>query len=172
VPVLFGSPPSLDGSPPSLDMLPSHSVSALFPFHPILRYFHLRARPFGGTTSSTSFILATTVPTQSVPPPRYGFAPPCMPPPHMLFLLSGMSIWGHEFEEDFHRSLRHDRPYTPCPPSKSCPCPYVSAPPSYTAPSCFQAPTYGVMNSRTNSTAAYGTTARTPSPKTVHLPTS
>ena len=24
----------------------------------------------------------------------------------------GDSIWGHEFEDEFHRSLRHDRPYT------------------------------------------------------------
>jgi len=24
----------------------------------------------------------------------------------------GTSIWGHEFEDEFHRSLRHDRPYT------------------------------------------------------------
>lgn len=25
---------------------------------------------------------------------------------------TGTSIWGHEFEDEFHRSLRHDRPYT------------------------------------------------------------
>ena len=24
----------------------------------------------------------------------------------------GTSIWGHEFEDEFHRSLRHDRPFT------------------------------------------------------------
>ena len=24
----------------------------------------------------------------------------------------GTSVWGHEFEDEFHRSLRHDRPYT------------------------------------------------------------
>jgi peptidylprolyl isomerase domain and WD repeat-containing protein 1 len=24
----------------------------------------------------------------------------------------GTSIWGHEFEDEFHRALRHDRPFT------------------------------------------------------------
>ena len=30
----------------------------------------------------------------------------------VIYCIKGESIWGGEFEDEFHRNLRHDRPFT------------------------------------------------------------